>query len=77
MTYTGRIRNGAIMLDEPVRLPEGSVVKLELAVVSPAEEAQEVPTLAERLSTVIGKAEDMPADWADNHDDYLRKAYAQ
>lgn len=77
MNYTGRIRNGAIVLDEPVRLPEGAVVKLERAVVSPVEETQDVPTLAERLSTVIGKAEEMSADWAENHDDYLRKAYGQ
>ncbi len=77
MTYTGHIRNGAIVLDEPVGLPEGAVVKFELAAVSPSEELQDVPTLAERLSSVIGKAEDMPADWAENHDAYLRKAHGQ
>ncbi len=32
MTYMGHVEDGAIVLDEPVALPDGAVVKIELAV---------------------------------------------
>lgn len=31
MTCKGHVQNGAIVLDEPMRLPEGTPVKIELA----------------------------------------------
>lgn len=31
MTYTGHIKNGQILLDEPANLPEGAAVKIEIA----------------------------------------------
>jgi len=30
MTYKGRVRNGAIVLDSPVPLPDGAQVEIEL-----------------------------------------------
>jgi hypothetical protein len=30
MTYTGHVKNGQILLDEPAILPEGAAVKVEL-----------------------------------------------
>ncbi len=30
MTYSGRIKNGVVVLDEDPRLPEGTVVRIEL-----------------------------------------------
>ncbi|NLV46280.1 MAG: hypothetical protein GXY07_17475 [Candidatus Hydrogenedentes bacterium] len=77
MTYKGHVRNGAIVLDEPINLPEGAIVRFEIAVIEDAAEDQEVPTLAQRLASVIGKAEALPADWSENHDVYLRKAHGQ
>ncbi len=77
MTYKGHVRNGAIVLDEPINLPEGAAVSFEIAMVEDAGDDQETPTLAERLASVIGKAEGLPADWAENHDAYLRKAHGQ
>jgi len=31
MSYRGRVRNGVVVLDGAVRLPEGAVVRVELA----------------------------------------------
>lgn len=77
MTYKGHIQNGAIVLDKPVNLPEGTIVSFEIAMVEAVEDDQDIPTLAERLASVIGKAEGLPADWSENHDAYLRKAHGQ
>jgi hypothetical protein len=30
MTYRGRVKNGEILLDEPVRLPEGAIVHIDV-----------------------------------------------
>lgn len=75
MTYKGHVRNGAIVLDEPINLPEGAIISFEVAKVENSKDVQEIPTLAERLASVIGKAEGLPADWAGNHDAYLREAH--
>jgi len=32
MTYMGHVENGEIVLDEPVALPDGAALKVELAV---------------------------------------------
>jgi len=31
MSYPGHVRNGVVVLDEPVDLPEGAAVRVELA----------------------------------------------
>lgn len=72
MRYKGHIENGAVVLDEPADLPEGTAVS-----VLPAEKVRSVrrkklpPTLYERLKPVIGKAKGLPPDAALNHDHYL------
>ncbi len=35
MTYTGHVENGVIVLDEPVTLPEGAIIKIALAGAAP------------------------------------------
>jgi hypothetical protein len=74
MTYNGYIRNGTVVLDAPVHLPEGTIVKIELVRVKEESDAAAIPTLASRLASVIGKAEGLPVDWSENHDMYLRNA---
>jgi hypothetical protein len=76
MTYSGHVENGAIVLDQPVTLPDGVTVKIELVALE-EKDAEAIPTLAERLACVIGKAEGLPLDWSENHDAYLRKAYGE
>ena len=69
MTYRGRIKNGAVLLDEPVELPEGAEVEVTLPGTSVG--VDPIPTLYERLKSVIGKAEGLPPDASANVDHYL------
>ena len=68
MTMRGHIKNGTVVLDEPVKLPDGMGVEVE---VRPMPEPTEAPTLYERLRDVIGIAEGLPEDMAENHDHYI------
>jgi hypothetical protein len=69
MVYRGHVRNGKIELDDPLQLPDGSEVE-----VRPVEQTPPIPTLYERLKDVIGIAEGLPADLAENHDHYIHSA---
>ena len=66
MTYRGRVKNGVVVLEEPVSLPDGVVVEVRLV---PAE--GEESTLGQRLMKFAGKAKGLPSDLAANHDHYL------
>jgi hypothetical protein len=66
MTYTGRVKNGVIVLDDPSTAPpEGTPVRVELVADKPA------ATLSERFRDLIGKAEGMPPDASSRIDDRL------
>lgn len=71
MVYKGRVKNGAIVLDEPVTLPEGVAVRIELAEAADTADEDSGPSFAERYASVIGKAQGLPEDAAENHDHYL------
>jgi hypothetical protein len=76
MTYTGHIEAGKVVLDEPARIPEGARVRIEvLSLPAAAVDSDLAPSLAEQLAGVIGKAEQLPADWSENHDRYLREEH--
>lgn len=76
MTYTGHIEAGKVVLDEPARIPEGTRVRIEiLSVPTAAVDSGQGPSLAEQLASVIGKAEQLPSDWSENHDRYLREEH--
>jgi len=77
MTYRGHVEDGAIVLDEPLDLPNGAVVRIEVAGVGQSMDPKSVRSLAESLAGVIGKAEGVPTDWSENHDGYLRQEHAQ
>jgi predicted DNA-binding antitoxin AbrB/MazE fold protein len=65
MTYKGHIMNGAVVLDQPVTLPEGAEVNVYLI-------ATESPvSLAESLKGVIGKATGLPPDASSQKRHYL------
>lgn len=66
MTYRGHIKGGAIVLDEPVALPDGA--RVEVAV-GPAPET--APSFYDRFADLIGTCPDLPPDMAKNHDHYL------
>lgn len=66
MTYKGVVKQGAVILDRQIDLPDGTEVQVQ-----PLEEG---PTWAEVFKDIIGKAEGLPSDFARNHDHYLHGA---
>ena len=70
MPYRGHVENGVVILDEPVTLPEGAPVQVDL-VGSENRGDETGTTLYERLKSVIGTARGLPPDAAMNVDHYL------
>jgi hypothetical protein len=66
MTYRGHVKNGVIVLESPVELPEGAEVEVHTA-----DKVSATATWAEVFRDVIGKADGLPADSSTNHDHYL------
>jgi hypothetical protein len=62
--YRGKVSGGVIVLERGVELPDGAAVRVE---VLPPEQT----TLGQRLMKFAGRAAELPADMADNHDHYL------
>jgi hypothetical protein len=72
MTLPGHVKNGTIVFDQPVVLPEGAAVRVEVinpAAATPAE--QQAPTLYERLKPFVGSLPELPPDASANLDHYL------
>ncbi len=70
MVYRGHVKNGTIVLDEDVTLPDGTLVTIQPVDPAAATAPSEVPTLYERFQNVIGKATGLPEDFADQHDHF-------
>ena len=68
MVLSGHVKNGVIVLDDPVPLTEGIAVSVEV-IGDPAE--AKPTTLLERLKSVVGTAQGLPSDAASNVDHYL------
>jgi hypothetical protein len=68
MTYRGRVKNGVIIIDGQPQIAEGTIVEIQ-----PIDDRQ-APTIAERFADVLGKAEGLPEDFAENHDHYIHGA---
>lgn len=72
MTLRGHIKGGAVVLDEPAALPDGTVV--EVRTVEPAAQPQQSPpTHYERYKGFIGAADGLPEDFAEEHDHYIHR----
>jgi len=72
MTYRGHIKNGVVVLDESVSLPEGEEVEVILpGATRKRKPRRKIRSLYERLKPVIGKAQNLPPDASINHDHYL------
>ena len=68
MTCKGRVKNGVVVLEGGVSLPENAEVKVEVV----GQGKPEKPlSWAEVFKDVIGSVDDMPADMARNHDHYI------
>jgi len=70
MTCRGHFQGGVILLDEPADFKDGDQVSVRLERRAGASEGQ-APTLYEQLKEIIGIAEGLPSDLAENHDYYL------
>jgi len=72
MVIHGRVIGGAVVIDTPGALPEGAKVEIHIVTPPRVEAAdREIPTLYERYKDFIGKATDLPADFAAQHDHYI------
>jgi hypothetical protein len=69
MLYHGHVKNGLVVLDETIGLPEGAQV--QVAVLPPIAEES---TLGARLMKFSGILDGLPTDLARNHDHYLHGA---
>jgi len=72
MTVEGYIKDGQIVLNGPLLLPNG--VKVTVSVQADRDHIEtegQFPSLYDRLKSVAGKAKGLPADLAINHDRYL------
>lgn len=77
MVYKGHIRNGMVVLDAPSNLQEGTEVEVVVHQEVSSTESQpesEIPSLYDRLQSIIGKGQGLPSDFAQNHDHYIHGA---
>jgi hypothetical protein len=66
MVYRGKVKDGVIILDERVKLPEGADVSVEI---EPTPE--QIQSLRAGLKKLSGIASGLPSDMAEQHDHYL------
>ena len=72
MTVEGYIENGQIVLDSLLQLPNGTKVAVSVQPAATILNSEaELPSLYERMKSVVGKAKGLPEDMAINHDHYL------
>jgi hypothetical protein len=73
MTYHGHVKNGMVVLDDPVTLPEGVEVRVEVLAPQAVDKSTppERPTLGQVMLKYAGKAVGLPPDAAQHHNHYL------
>ncbi|HTU20011.1 MAG TPA: hypothetical protein VMG10_18245 [Gemmataceae bacterium] len=70
MSFLGHVKNGVVVFDEPVTLPEGTAVQVEVAN-SATVKVRPANSLLDHYRSVLGAAKGLPADAASNVDHYL------
>jgi hypothetical protein len=73
MVLSGHVKNGTIIFDQTVTLPDGLPVRVEVTenVTYPSYSDAPSETAGRRLLKYAGKAVGLPPDAARNHDHYL------
>ena len=76
--YRGIVKNGVVVLENGVTLPEGAPVRIEFQPAtppaSPPTTSGEGQPLSEEVLKFAGTFEGLPADFARNHDHYIHGA---
>ena len=70
MSLTGQIHNGQVILDTPLPLKNGERVEVSVRPLN-GQSATPEKTHFEIFREIIGIAEDLPEDFALNHDHYI------
>lgn len=70
MSFRGHVEKGVVVFDEPIAIPEGTVVDVVVHGTSEASVAAG-PSLWDRLKDVAGQAEGLPPDASTRVDHYL------
>jgi hypothetical protein len=73
MTYQGHFQNGVIVLDDAAILPDGVKVRVEIlpSDVARIEPPSKPRTHYEHYQSIIGIFDDLPTDFAAQHDHYI------
>ncbi len=67
MTYKGHVKNGAVVMDQPVALPEGTPVEVAVA----KQSSDEKHHFRGAIMEFAGKVTGLPEDASTNVDHYL------
>jgi hypothetical protein len=70
MTIAGTIKNGVVLLDNAPPLADGTRVEVFVPILSQAPDESQEPTLRSLLK-FAGRANNLPADMAEQHDHYI------
>lgn len=71
MTYRGEVKNGVVVLEPGAQLSDGTIVEVEAVESAATGDGTRSTSIADRLRAVIGAAEGLPRDLAEQHDHYL------
>jgi hypothetical protein len=73
MIYRGHVKNGVVVLDDELALPDGTEVRVELSSGVDEEQAldEHGQTLGKKLLKYAGVLSGLPSDLAENHDHYI------
>lgn len=73
MNYRGKVKNGVVVLDGAMALPEGTEVTVEPVKPKPkrTKNAKQPKKYRQRLMKFAGRAEDLPPDASTNLEHYL------
>lgn len=69
MTFNGTTKNGVIVFPQPVAIPNGAEVRVDIV-----GKADDEPATHLDLLEFAGLVDDWPEDMAENHDHYIHGA---
>ncbi len=71
MVYSGKFKDGVVVLDDATGLADGAIVTVAPVDAKVQPETANLPTLNEVLGDLIGAVKGLPSDFAKNHGHYI------